>query len=163
MDMDNDDLRLQLNELKKHTFYELLNLAGRVYILVKYSEGVIIGTRGFLPEEKEHGLVLVLNTKMNFTWDEEGISVKLVFGETPHKCFIPADNILAIYSPELNSQLIIGPQQAAEANTASLKSQGRASKRGAKGADKVRLEPSCDGEDNRKNKVVRVDFQKKKK
>ena len=46
----------QLNQLKKHTFDELLNLAGRAYILVKYSENVKVGSRGFLPEEKENPL-----------------------------------------------------------------------------------------------------------
>ncbi len=128
--MERDDLQLQLNELKKHTFYELLNLAGRVYLLVKYSENVKVGTRGFLPEEKEHGLVLVLNTKMHFTWDEYGISVKLVFGDSPQKCFIPVDDVLAIYSPELNSQLIIGPQQVVEANAATGEERRRGSPKG---------------------------------
>ncbi|MEW6379344.1 MAG: ClpXP protease specificity-enhancing factor SspB [bacterium] len=154
--MEKDDLQLQLNELKKHTFYELLNMAGRVYLLVKYSENVVIGTRGFLPEEREHGLVLVLNTRMNFTWDEYGISVKLVFGETPHKCFIPADDILAIYSPELNSQLIVGPQQVLEANTTPEKS-AEVTK------TTEEMQETSFGDENRKHKVVRVDFQKKKK
>jgi hypothetical protein len=158
--MERDDLQFQLNELKKHTFYELLNLAGRVYLLVKYSENVQIGNRGFLPEEKEHGLVLVLNTKMHFTWDEYGISVKLVFGESPQKCFIPADDILAIYSPELNSQLIIGPQQVAEANTV----QGKNGEK-AKVEEKVEEveEQPVEEETGKKTKVVRVDFQKKRK
>lgn len=154
--MERDELQLQLNELKKHTFYELLNLAGRVYVLVKYSENVQVGNRGFLPGEKEHGLVLVLNAKMHFTWDEYGISVKLVFGDAPQKCFIPVEDILAIYSPELNSQLIIGPQQIVEANAAQGKSEEEA---------KVEeIEKSSIEEDiGKKNKVVRVDFQKKRK
>jgi hypothetical protein len=42
-----------IDDLKRHIFYEMLNLAGRVFILVNYSEEVIIGRRGFLPEEKE--------------------------------------------------------------------------------------------------------------
>jgi stringent starvation protein B len=155
--MERDELQLQLNELKKHTFYELLNMAGRVYLLVKYSENVTVGTRGFLPEEKEHGLVLVLNTKMHFTWDEHGVCVKLVFGESPQKCFIPVDDILAIYSPELNSQLIIGPQQVVEANAAEGKSEEEATSKVEE------MEGPSLGEDSKKNKVVRVDFQKKRK
>ncbi|MEW5804626.1 MAG: ClpXP protease specificity-enhancing factor SspB [bacterium] len=158
--MERDDLQLQLNELKKHTFYELLNLAGRVYLLVKYSENVQVGTRGFSPEEKEQGLVLVLNTKMRFTWDELGISVKLVFGDTPQKCFIPSDDILAIYSPELNSQLIIGPQQVVEANTTPAKSEEAA---GSSSTTKEIEESPFKEDDSQKNKVVRVDFQKKRK
>jgi stringent starvation protein B len=156
--MERDDLQLQLNELKKHTFYELLNLAGRVYLLVKYSENVQVGTRGFLPEEKEHGLVLVLNTKMHFTWDEYGISVKLVFGDSPQKCFIPVDDVLAIYSPELNSQLIIGPQQVVEANAA----QGKSEEEVTPKVEEIE-ESSVEEGIGKKNKVVRVDFQKKRK
>jgi hypothetical protein len=56
-----------LNELKKTVFYELLNLAGRVLIVVRYSESVSVGNRGLLPEEKENGLVLVLTCRMHFT------------------------------------------------------------------------------------------------
>ena len=149
--MEKNDLQFQLNELKKHTFYELLDLVGRVYLGVKYSENVRVGTRGFLPHEKEQGLVLVLNTKMNFTWDDYGISVKLVFGETSQPCFIPTDDILAVYSPELKAQLIIGPQEAnvPQTNQDVVK--------------KVEEVKESSDEESAKNKVVRVNFQKKRK
>jgi hypothetical protein len=146
--MEQDDLRLHLNEIKKHTFYELLNLAGRVYLLVRYSENVMIGNRGFLPNEKEQGLVLVLNTKMNFTWDEYGISVKLVFGESPQQCFIPADDILVVYSPELKSQLVVEPQEATTRRKVEEVVQ--------KAED---TEESSD-EESKKGKVVRLNFKK---
>ena len=42
-----------LTDLKKHVFFELLDMAGRVFIHVRYSDDVLIGNRGFLAEEKE--------------------------------------------------------------------------------------------------------------
>ena len=154
--MDKDEIRFQLNELKKHTFYELLNLAGRAYILVKYSKNVKVGSRGFLPEEKERGLVLVLNSKMNFIWDDYRITTKLAFENSIQKCFIPTDDIIAVYSLELNSQLVIGPQPVSEANVPEkqeeeLKDRGKAE------------EASSKEENGKKSKVVKVDFQKKRK
>ena len=95
-----------LNALKKHCFFEFLNLVGRVYILVKYSENVILGNRKFTEEEKNNGIVLVFNTRMNFSWDDYGISATLVFNTSAQKCFIPIDDIVAVYSPELNAQFI---------------------------------------------------------
>jgi len=92
-----------LAELKKQVFYDMLNIAGRVYIAIRCGDDVVIGRRGFLPEEKEKGLVLVFNKKMNFSWDDDGISVTLVFGTSPEKCFIPKKSITAIFSPELNA------------------------------------------------------------
>lgn len=66
-----------LEELKKQVFYEMLNIVGRVFIAVRYGENVVIGKRGFLPQEMEKGLVLVFNQKMNFTWDDVGITTTL--------------------------------------------------------------------------------------
>jgi hypothetical protein len=93
-----------LDELKKKVFYDMLNIAGRVFIAVRYDKDVVIGKRGFLSQEREEGLVLVFNQKMNFTWDDAGISVILVFGTSPEKCFIPKESIMTIFSPELNAQ-----------------------------------------------------------
>lgn len=98
-----------LEELKKQLFYDMLNIAGRVFVAIRDGDDVVIGKRGFLPEEKEKGLVLVFNQKMNFTWDDAGISVTLVFGTSPEKCFIPQENIITIFSPELNAQFSIVP------------------------------------------------------
>lgn len=130
-----------LNELKKQVFHGFLDLAGRVFILVDYAEGVTIGTRGFLPEEKEKGIVLVFNNKMSFQWDESGISARLVFGTTPQQCFIPPDAIISVFSPELSAQFSAstgrsGAPQAADAGTGDR--------------------PAPD------SKVVKVDFKKKK-
>ena len=55
-----------LQDLKKKIFYDMLNLAGRVFIHVKFDENVIIGERGFLPEEQKRGIILVLNKNMHF-------------------------------------------------------------------------------------------------
>ncbi|MDA8088709.1 MAG: hypothetical protein M0Z61_00585 [Nitrospiraceae bacterium] len=96
-----------LNDLKKHTFFSLLGEAGRVFVLVMPSDDAVVGTRGFLPEEMEKGIVLVFNSRMNFDWGEQGISARLVFGTTAQECFIPADDIIAVFSPELEARLIM--------------------------------------------------------
>lgn len=100
-----EELIKRLNELKKYTFFEILELVGRVFIIVDYDENVVIGKRGFLPEEKERGLVLVFNSKMKFSWDNDAISATLVFGNTPEKCYIPINAIAGVFSPDLRVQL----------------------------------------------------------
>lgn len=102
-----DELINRINALKKHTFFEILETAGRVFIIVDYDESVVIGKRGFLPEEKQRGLVLVFNNKMNFAWDDEAITATLVFGNSPEKCFIPINAIAGIFSPDLRIQLTV--------------------------------------------------------
>jgi hypothetical protein len=131
-----------MNNLKKHVFYEMLDLAGRVFVHVRYSEDVVIGNRGFLAEEKEKGIILVFNKRMNFVWDDDGISITLVFGTSPEKCFVPSDDILSVFSPELNAQFTAYPSDRKEEG----KSAGTdVSKKPEKG-----------------QKVVRVDFHRKK-
>lgn len=102
-----DELIKRLNKLKEQTFFEILELAGRVFIIVDHDETVLIGKRGFLPEEMERGLVLVFNKKMKFQWDEEAITANLVFGNNPEKCYIPINSIAAIFSPDLRVQLTL--------------------------------------------------------
>ena len=46
---------------------------------------------------------------MNFIWDDYGITATLVFGTSAQKCFIPIDNIISVYSPELNVQFVSAP------------------------------------------------------
>jgi hypothetical protein len=133
-----------LTGLKKRIFFEMLDLAGRVFVLVRHSDNVVIGKRGFLPGEKENGLVLVFNKKMNFEWDEPGISAKLVFGRASENCFIPNEDILSIFSPELLAQFTVSPDE--EKITEPAASQT--------------TEP---GRETARQKVVKVDFKKKKK
>jgi len=102
-----------LDELRKQVFFDMLNLAGRVFVAVGYGDDVVIGKRGFLPQEKEKGIILVFTQKMNFTWDEGGITATLVFGTTPEKCYIPQGRIMTIFSPELNAQFSTFPQHEA--------------------------------------------------
>ncbi len=108
--MDADRVIEGLNTLKRHIFYELLNLVGRVFIVVRYHEDVQIGRRGFLPEERERGIVLVFNHNMNFQWHEWGIEAKLIFGGLVEHCLIPVEHIIAIYSPEVNTQFFCLPE-----------------------------------------------------
>ena len=138
-----------LSELKKHIFYEMLDLAGRVFILARYSADVIIGNRGFLPEEKEKGIVLVFNNRMNFEWEDSGISARLVFGSVTHECFVPYDAIMSVFSPELSAQFSVSSDPVAQGKELA------APKRGASGP---RHRPNKASEE----KVVRVDFKKKK-
>lgn len=137
----------RLNGLKKHVFYELLDLAGRVMVMVKYSPDVIIGNRGFVGEEKESGIILVFNPKMKFSWDGRGISATLVFGAAPQKCFIPSDSIAAIYSPELNTQFVTAFQE----------------KQAAEDANEKKTEPGTKGAGHVDKNVISVDFIQKKK
>lgn len=136
-----------LNNLKKTIFYEILNMAGRVFIAVRYSDNVFIGNRGFTNDERENGIVLVFNQRMSFVWDDSGISVKLVFGTSPEKCFIPAEDIMVVYSPELKAQFVVAPQPFD-------------TEKQVKDGEKT---PSPDvGDAPEDSKVVRVDFKKKK-
>ena len=104
-----------LTDLKKHVFFELLDMAGRVFIHVSYSDDVLIGERGFLAEEKEKGLILVFNARMKFEWNEQGISATLGFGPKTEKCFIPPESIISVFSPDLNAQFSVSPAAAQEA------------------------------------------------
>ncbi|NJD54852.1 MAG: hypothetical protein FIA94_00410 [Nitrospirae bacterium] len=131
-----------LDELRKHVFFEMLDLSGRVFVAVGYGDDVVIGKRGFLPQEKEKGIILVFNRKINFTWDDEGITATLVFGTTPEKCYIPQNRIMTIFSPELNAQFSTFPPKEAAAQDEQKEDEEK---------------PSPD------DKVIKVDFKKKKK
>lgn len=134
------------NALKKTVFYEMLKLAGRVFIVARYSERVVVGNRGFTEDEKENGIVLVFNSSMNFSWDDEGIASTLVFGTSPERCFIPADDIVAIYSPEMNSRFITSPPPSAETSDKQ---------------DKTAI-PRGVHEDRTGSNVVKVDFTRRR-
>jgi hypothetical protein len=136
-----------MDELKRTVFYGMLELADRVFIVVQHSENVVIGTRGFTEDEKKKGLVLVFNNRMQFSWDDSGVSTTLVFGTTPQKCFIPIEDIMVIYSPELNAQFMAGQLQ---------QSKGEDSKKEEMGKAQIAAKAS-EG-----SKVVKVDFKKKK-
>jgi hypothetical protein len=106
---------MDLGNLKRHIFFELLNLVGRVFILVEHRDDVVLGRRYFTDDEKKSGIVLVFNSKMKFDWDDEGIRATLVFGMSPQKCKIPAEAIIAVYSPEAGAQFVVSsvPEAAA--------------------------------------------------
>lgn len=129
-----------IRALKKTVFLDLMRLAGRAFITVRYSSNAVIGSRGFLPQERRRGLVLVLNSRMQFSWTDLGIEATLVFGNTPQKCFIPTDDITSIYSPELGAQFVVDilPRDA-------------------------ETKPREHSETTQAEKVVRVDFRKKRK
>lgn len=133
-----------LEDLKKQVFYDMLNIAGRVFITIAYSDDVIIGRRGFLPEEKEKGLILVFNNNMKFSWDDYGISTTLAFGQTPEKCFIPQESITTIFSPELHAQFSASSKEGKDS---------RAPQKQMKSTGK-KTSPA--------KKVINVDFRKKK-
>ncbi len=130
-----------LNELKKKIFFDMLAMAGRVFILIQYSEDVRIGTRGFIGDEPEKGLILVFNDKMRFSWDNGVIEAKLSFNNAPQKCRIPVSNIVTIYSPELQSQFTCAYQGMSTGEPD---------------------DNEVDTEDIENSKVVKVDFSKKR-
>ena len=136
-----------INALKRHIFYELMNLVGRVFIVVRYNEDVQIGRRGFLPEEKEKGIVLVFNHNMNFQWHEWGIEARLIFGGLVEHCLIPVEHIVAIYSPEINTQFFSLPEGL-----------------GFEERESSQEEPSAEDHEEHavEDKVIKLDFKRKK-
>ncbi len=158
---------LNLNSLKKHIFFEFINMAKRAFILIRYSEDVVLGRRGLTEEEKENGIILVFNDRMNFQWDDYGLTATLVFGTSPQKCFIPVDDIIAVYSPELNAQFVISPsppqprivssQEGYETALSNLKQKGS--------PESQRLSGVKNGLKDKKQTghVIEVDFTKKRK
>ena len=145
---------LNLNSLKKHIFFEFINMAKRAFILIRYSEDVVLGRHGLTEDEKENGIILVFNDRMNFQWDDYGLTATLVFGTSPQKCFIPADDIIAVYSPELNAQFVTSPLPSQPQIVSSQKEyETPLSKQGQKGLkDKKQT-----------GHVIEVDFTKKRK
>lgn len=100
------------NQLKyiQALFYEILNDFGKVYIAVRHSENTMIGTRGFSDEEKKKGLVLVFTQKNcgDLMWSDDGsIQATLGFGagNKPEKCFIHADDVVSVFSPDAKVRL----------------------------------------------------------
>jgi hypothetical protein len=134
-----------LDELKRDVFFRVMEMTGRVFVVVRNSESVVVGTRGFLGEEKDRGLVLVFNSRMRFQWDEAGIHASLVFGTEPQKCFIPPEDIVSIYSPDASIQLTVSPGEAAPAGAGAH-------------PEETGDEPEVDRDGN----VIRVDFRKRK-
>jgi hypothetical protein len=112
-----------LAELKREVFGRLLELAGRAYIQVRPSDEVRIGRRGLIGEEKEKGIVLVFNPMMKYVWDDYGLSATLLFGSAPEKCYIPAEDIVGIYSPDIGAQFTVSPDAGGEGEEGSTKSE----------------------------------------
>ncbi|HIJ59531.1 MAG TPA: hypothetical protein HPP56_02780 [Nitrospirae bacterium] len=119
---------------------------------MKYSEDVIIGKRGFVGDEQENGLVLVFNNKMNFQWTDGFIYAKLGFGTKIENCLIPSKNIISIFSPDINTNLVVKFNQEEQFTTFS------------KSIDKNSKTPLDNNETNEeiepttKGKVINVDF-----
>jgi hypothetical protein len=95
------------NQIKylQNVFYDLLNDYGRVFLLVKYSERTIIGSRSFTDEEKEKGLVLVFNSRnhKNLQWTEDGSIVAALgfgVGNKIENCFIYQEDIVSVFSQD---------------------------------------------------------------
>jgi len=145
---------LNLNSLKKHIFFEFINMAKRAFILIRYSEDVVLGRRSFTEDEKENGIILVFNDRMNFQWDDYGLTATLVFGTSPQKCFIPVEDIIVVYSPELNAQFVTSPSQ--------LQPQIVSSQEGYQ-TDLSKLKQKGLKDKKQTGHVIEVDFTKKRK
>ncbi len=95
----------------------MLDLAGRVFIVIRHSPEVNLGKRTFSDEEKRSGLTLVFTSRMRMQWKEYGISATLSFGSQAQKCFIPSKDIVAVYSPEMQVQLTASAREAEDADS----------------------------------------------
>ena len=131
--------------LKREVFERMLDLTGRAFVVIRHTEGVRIGRRGFTDEEMQGGLVLVFNRKMKFVWGEDGIEGTLSFGGRPEECFIPSEAIMLVYSPELGAQLHVTKQKDATV-----------------GETKAKPEAIADEAHDKDTKVIKVDFSKGK-
>jgi hypothetical protein len=163
---DKEMTTIDLNDLKRHIFFDFIDKTGRAFILVRYSDDVVLGNRGFTAEEKENGIILVFNSRMNFLWDDYGITATLVFGTSPQKCFIPADDIMAVYSPDLNAQFMASPQPAAGAGALSRPQPIESQKDSEKSVSKIepkRGQKTKTQKDEKQGHVIKVDFTKKRK
>ncbi len=108
----NRDFKANLDKLKELVFCEIINMTGRVYVMVRYSEKVKLGNRGFTKGEKDRGIILAFNQQMNFNWSEGAINAKLSFGTTVEKCYIPSGDIVMIYSPDINIRFVADVNEA---------------------------------------------------
>lgn len=140
-----------IDSLKRDVFARLLEIAGRVFVLVRHSGAARVGSRGFTEEEKKNGLVLVFTRGMKYLWDDAGIRASLVFSSAPQKCFIPAEDIIAVYSPELGVQLAVSPRDDAAKETAHFSPPAEA----APSADKG------EAAEARAGNIIRVNFRKR--
>lgn len=100
------------NQIKylQNLFYDILNEYGRVFVVIKHSERTVIGSRGFIDEEKKNGLALAFNNKNYKTlqWTEDGsIIAALGFGAVNkiENCFLHCDDIVSVYSPDAKIKL----------------------------------------------------------
>lgn len=153
------DFAKELDRLKQHVFYEIMSMTGRVYVIVRYSQRVYLGNRGFTKEEQEKGIVLAFNPKMNFQWVDGAIDAKLVFGTTVERCYIPSEDIVVVFSPDVNIRFI------ADVPTESLSASGSDVKEDIKRPQPSKPDKSAkvSQKEVEKGKVIEVDFSKKKK
>ncbi len=143
--------------LKREVFSRLMEISGRVFILVRHSEKVIIGHRGFSEDEKQSGITLVFNRNMGFTWDDGGISATLSFGSTAEKCVIPSSDIMAISSPDAGIQMLFDPQKADALHAMADPLAKEETSEKEKGEEAENDKKAVDPEE----KVIRVDFKKR--
>lgn len=101
-------MKKQVAYLQK-IFYDLWNDFGSVYLVVKHSDRTVIGKRGFTDDEKQHGIVLVFNSRTNnkMEWDAEGnVSCVLAFGASREEVHLHHDDLVAVFSPEAAVQFL---------------------------------------------------------
>lgn len=136
------------DSLKREVFTKLMEMAGRVFILVRYSEAVKIGNRRFTEEEKKNGLVLVFTRGMKYAWDDFGIRATLVFSSTPQKCFIPSGDIIVVYCPEMGVQLAVSAREGEGRETGASRDKSVSADIGA-------------AAESRAGNIIRVNFRKR--
>jgi hypothetical protein len=151
-------MSIPIDDLKRQVFGRFMELAGRAFVVVRHGEDVLIGKRGFLPEEKERGLVLVFSEKMRYQWGDDGIEARLSFGRKHEQCYIPNEAVTAIYSPELGAQFVV-TGEAAEVRPMPGGETGAAS---APVAAEPKDGPVAAAPVAAREKVIKVDFSRRR-
>lgn len=91
-----------LTDLRKSVFYNILDMAGKVYIVVKYSEESILPWTKKHIKEGSMSLVFNQSNYKNLVWTNSRVNVVLGFSDTTMQCTFPSKDIIAIFSPQLN-------------------------------------------------------------
>jgi hypothetical protein len=93
---------------KKDILDIVFNYHEKFYIHVAPLPDVVIGKRGFVDQEQEHGIVLVFGNESykNFEWDEKNIYVSMKFSGVWEDLIIPIGAIQAVFDNPVNPNFI---------------------------------------------------------
>jgi hypothetical protein len=107
-----------MTKYKKEILDIVFNNYNKFYIHVAPLSDVVIGKRGFLDQEKDHGIVLVFGNESykNFEWDENNIYVSMKFSGVWEELIIPFGAIQAVFDNPVNPNFIFNFKVSEEIN-----------------------------------------------